>query len=72
MNDTLINCFQVEEEKLLLVMKSKVVISNQYLSLLNELKTDVFYTNIRCFTTSFNSGSTEFLQGVLVPENILK
>ena len=61
MNDTVINCFQLEEEKLLFVMKSKVVISNQYLSLLNELKTDVFFTNIRCFTTSFSCGGTEFL-----------
>ena len=29
---------RIEEEKLLFVMRSKVVISNQYLSMLNELK----------------------------------
>ena len=71
-NDILINCFQLEEEKLLFVMKSKVLISNQYLSMLNEIKQDAFFFNIRCFTTSFNCESTEFIQGVLISNQMLK
>lgn len=31
--DVLINCFQIEEEKLLFVMKHRMIVSNQYMSL---------------------------------------
>ena len=69
--DVLVNAFQLEEEKLLFVMKQSVIISNQYLSQISTVDNDKFLSKLRCFTTDFTCDGKHFLQGFMAEESLL-
>ena len=70
--DILVNSFKLSEEKLLFVMKSSIIITDQYLAVVTRVKYDSYVNELRCFMPDYKCNGKQFLKAFIGMDDDLR
>ena len=72
MGDVLINCFKIDEDTILFIMKNSILVTTNLLVPIQKSKLNQVIGQLRCFTTDFNCDGKYFLKGFYSNEETLR
>ena len=70
--DVLVNCFKLDDDRLLFILKKSIMVASNLLIPINKVKLNPAIGQLRCFTTDYNCDGKHFLKGFISKEDVLR